>query len=137
MIGVWYFSGYSDDVPPPNALRMALRVAWGVNQWCAIAAAFGFAYRFRNADSAALRYLTPAVFPVYILHQTVIVALAHNAKPLGLPPLLEGPLLVLLTFAVCFSGYELIRRLPLLRPLFGLRRASEPRPLPDAPPQAG
>ena len=137
LIGVWYFSGYSDDVPPPNALRMALRVAWGVNQWCAIAAAFGFAYRFRNADSAALRYLTPAVFPVYILHQTVIVALAHNAKPLGLPPLLEGPLLVLLTFAVCFSGYELIRRLPLLRPLFGLRRASEPRPLPDAPPQAG
>ena len=135
LIGVWYFSGYSDDVPPPDALRMALRVAWGVNQWCAIAAAFGFAYRFRNADSAALRYLTPAVFPVYILHQSVIVALAHNAKPLALPPLLEGPLLVVLTFATCFAGYALIRRVPVLRPLFGLRQALPRMPLPDASPR--
>ena len=138
MVGTWYFSGYSDEIPPPDAMRAALRVAWGVNQWCAIAAAFGFAFRFRNADSATLRYLTPAVFPVYILHQTVIVALAHNAKPRGLPPLLEGPLLVLLTFAACFGGYELIRRVPLLRPLFGLKRkATATTPLPDARPAAG
>ena len=137
LIGVWYFSGYSDEVPPPDALRMALRVAWGVNQWCAIAAAFGFAYRFRNADSAVLSSLTPAVFPVYILHQTVIVVLAHNAKPLALPALLEGPLLVLLTFAVCFAGYELIRRVRVLRPLFGLKPATKPRHIPDATLQDG
>ena len=137
MVGVWYFAGYSDDVPPPEALRMTLRLAWGMNQWCAIAAAFGFAYRFRNADSAALRYLAPAVFPVYILHQTVIVVLAHNASPLALPPLLEGPLLVLLTFAACFGGYEVIRRIAWLRPLFGLKPAGRPRPLPDARLQAG
>ena len=132
LVGVWYFAGYTDDSPPSEALRMALRVTWAVDQWCAIAAVFGFAYRFRNADSAALRYLTPAVFPVYILHQTVIVALAHNAKPLALPPLLEGPLLVLLTFAMCFGGYELIRRVRVLRPLFGLKAMSHtaaPRPL--------
>ncbi|MFT3757037.1 MAG: acyltransferase family protein [Pseudoxanthomonas sp.] len=121
LIGIWYFSDYSDDNPPPDTMRMLLRVAWAIDQWCAIAAVFGFAYRFRNADSSSLRYLTPAVFPVYILHQTVIVALAHNAKPLHLPPLLEGPLLVLLTFALCFGGYKIIRRVPLLRPLFGLK----------------
>ena len=135
--GVWYFSGYSDEVPPPEALRMLLRLAWGANQWCAIAAMFGYAYRLRDVDSPALRYLAPAVFPVYILHQTVIVALAHAAKPLALPPLLEGPLLVVLTFAACFGGYELIRRLPVLRPLFGLRREPTRLPLPDAPPRAG
>ena len=134
LIGVWYFAGYGDDNPPPDALRMVLRVAWAVDQWCAIAAAFGFAYRFRHADSAVLRYLAPAVFPVYILHQTVIVVLAHNAKPLGLPPLLEGPLLLQLTFAACFGGYEIVRRVPLLRPLFGLKGKTGPvRPatLPD------
>lgn len=138
VVGVWYFAGYGDANPPPDALRMALRVTWAVDQWCAIAAAFGFSYRFRNADSAALRYLAPAVFPVYILHQTVIVALAHGAKPLDLPPLLEGPLLVLLTFAVCFGGYELVRRVPLLRPLFGLKgKAAAKAPVPDARPAAG
>lgn len=135
--GVWYFSGYSEEVPPPEALRLLLRLVWGINQWCAIAAMFGYAYRLRDVDSPALRYLAPAVFPVYILHQTVIVALAHMAKPLALPPLLEGPLLVVLTFAACFGGYELIRRVPVLRPLFGLRREPTRLPLPDAPPRAG
>ncbi|HTL13559.1 MAG TPA: acyltransferase family protein [Thermomonas sp.] len=135
--GVWYFSGYSDEAPPPEALRMLLRLVWGINQWGAIAAMFGYAYRLRGVDSPALRYLAPAVFPVYILHQTVIVALAHAAKPLALPPLLEGPLLVVLTFAACFGGYELIRRVPLLRPLFGLSPEAKRLPLPDAPPQAG
>ena len=73
-------------------------------------------------DSAALRYLTQAVFPVYILHQTVIVVLAHNLQPLGLRPAAEGPLLVLTTFALCLGGFELVRRVGWLRPLFGLGR---------------
>lgn len=123
MIHAWYFAGYSDAAPPPAALRMGLRVAWAVDQWCAIAALLGFAYRFRYADNRALRYLAPAVFPVYILHQTVIVVLAHQLKPWRLPPLLEGPLLVAATFALCLAGYEVVRRIGWLRPLFGLKHA--------------
>lgn len=120
----WYFSGYNDANPPPLTLRLILRLVWAIIQWSAIAALFGFGYRLRNADSRALRYLTAAVFPVYILHQSVIVVLAHNLKPLALPALLEGPLLILATFALCFSGYELIRRVRWLRPLFGLKPAA-------------
>ncbi|MBN6151083.1 acyltransferase [Xanthomonas sp. AmX2] len=123
MVHTWYFAGYSDAAPPPAALRMGLRVAWAVDQWCAIAALLGFAYRFRHADNRALRYLAPAVFPVYILHQTVIVVLAHQLKPWRLPPLLEGPLLVAATFALCFAGYDVVRRIDWLRPLFGLKHA--------------
>ncbi len=120
LVGVWYCAGYDDQNPPPETLRLALRVAWAVDQWCAIAALFGFAYRFRHADSAVLRYLTAAVFPVYVLHQTVIVVLAWNLRPAALPPALEGPLLVVATFALCLAGYEAIRRIGWLRPLFGL-----------------
>lgn len=125
---IWYFyaSGYSDTYPPPDALRTVQRMAWGVNQWCTIAAIFGFAYRFRHADSAALRYLVPAVFPVYILHQTVIVLAAYNLRPFGIPALPEGLLLVALTFAVCFACYELVRRIGWLRPLFGLKLGARP-----------
>ena len=135
----WYFgaAGYSENAPPPETLRMAMRLVWAIEQWAAIAAIFGFAYRLRGHDSAALRYLVPAVFPVYILHQTVIVTLAHEFKPLALPPLLEGPLLVVATFALCFAGYEAIRRVALLRPLFGLawhvRPRSAARPVAVAP----
>ena len=124
-LGSWlaiviYF-GHFVDVAPPQGLRLAMRGAWGLNQWCAIVAILGFARQWAPGDSPALRYLSQAIFPVYILHQTITVVLAHNLKPFDLPPLLEGPLLVVLTFGLCFAGYELIRRIPPLRPLFGLR----------------
>ncbi len=120
---VWYFQGnaFSDANPPPNALRLLQRIVWAINQWLSIAAICGFAFRWRNADSAALRYLVPAVFPVYILHQTVIVIFAHHLKPVALAPALEGLLLIAVTFSLCFGAYEVIRRVSWLRPLFGLR----------------
>lgn len=127
---IWYFyaSGYDDANPPPDAFRLFQRAIWSLNQWSTITAILGFAYRFRHADNAALRYLTPAVFPIYILHQTVIVAAAWWLKPLSIAALVEGPLLVAVTFATCLAGYEMVRRVGVLRPLFGLKRASPPRP---------
>nr|WP_232207629.1 acyltransferase family protein [Pseudoxanthomonas sp. J35] len=119
-----YMAAYADS-DPPQALRLAMRIAWGLDQWAAIVAVLGFARHWAPGDSRALRYLVPAVFPVYILHQTVIVVAAHNLQPLGLAPAVEGPLLVLLTFAACFGAYEVIRRVPPLRPLFGLKPGAE------------
>jgi glucans biosynthesis protein C len=98
-------------------------LAYSVQQWCAIVAVLGFAQRHLNHDGPARRYLTEAVFPVYILHQTLILLLAHGMGPLQLAPQVEGGLLVGLTFALSLAGYEGIRRVPWLRPLFGLRQA--------------
>jgi glucan biosynthesis protein C len=114
------FLGMYEDAPaPPTALFIG-RVVYGTEQWLAITAVLGFAHRHLVHDSAARRYLTTAIFPVYILHQTVIVVCAHALKPAHLNPAIEGPLLVLVTGATCFLGYEVIRRVALLRPLFGL-----------------
>ena len=131
---VWYFhgSGYGDASPPPDALRHFQRAVWALDQWTSITAILGFAYRFRHAETKALRYLVPAVFPVYILHQSVIVVIAYKLKPLGIAPLVEGPLLILLTLAACFGGYEFIRRAAWLRPLFGLKRRLPAASLRDA-----
>lgn len=130
---VAYFAHFADATPPEWA-RMAMRLVWGLDQWCAIVAVLGFARHWKPGDSRALRYLVPAVFPVYILHQTVTVVVAHHLKPLAIPPLVEGPLLVAITFAACFAGYEAVRRVGWLRPLFGLKRtnaapADAPAPL--------
>ena len=88
--------------------------------WSAIVAACGFAQRHLDRDGPARRYLTEAAFPVYILHQTLIVVLAHALKPLHRPPGLEALLLVVLVTVLSFGGFEIVRRIPLLRPLFGL-----------------
>jgi glucan biosynthesis protein C len=120
---VAYVGAYSDDASvPPEALRLFARFVYAAEQWLAIAAIVGFAHRHLTHDNAARRYLTTAIFPVYILHQTVIVVVAHALKPSHLYAPVEGLLLVLVTLATCFLGYEAIRRARLLRPLFGLER---------------
>ncbi|WP_082113058.1 acyltransferase family protein [Pseudoxanthomonas suwonensis] len=129
----WYFGHYADGMPPPEPLRWLQRLLWSVQQWGAIVAILGFARRLAPGDSPARRWLGEAVFPVYILHQTVIVLLAVGLQPLDLSPWIEGPLLVLATFALCFAAYAIIRRLGWLRPLFGLRRRPPPPP-PRSPP---
>ncbi len=103
----------------PPTLRAAL---FSTQQWCAVVAVLGFAQAHLNRDSVALRYLTLAVFPVYILHQTAIILLARAMLPLHLGPATAGPLLVGLTFALCLAVYETVRRVRWLRPLMGLRR---------------
>jgi hypothetical protein len=104
---------------PPTVLIIG-RLLYSTQQWLSIVAVLGFAHRHLAYDSAARRYLTTAIFPVYILHQTVIIVCAHTLKPAHLHPLVEGPLLVLVTASACFLAYEVIRRVGLLRPVFGL-----------------
>lgn len=123
---VLYFMLYFDHYQassPPDALRQAQRVLYATVQWCAVVAALGFAFKHWNADHRWRRYAVEAVFPVYILHQTLIVLLSQALLPLQWRPALEGPVLVLATFALSIVGFELIRRVPLLRPWFGLARA--------------
>ncbi|WP_280152704.1 acyltransferase family protein [Piscinibacter sp. XHJ-5] len=107
----------------PGAAVFAWRAVYSATQWCAILAAIGFAYRHLNVGHRLHRYLVDAVFPVYILHQTLIVVLAQVLRPLGWAPALEGPLLVAATFVLSFAGYEAVRRVPMLRPWFGLSNA--------------
>jgi len=107
--------------PDMEQWRMLMRVVYMLCAWSAIIAVCGFAHRHLNRDSASRRYLTEAVFPVYILHQTLIVAIAHWIKPAHIAPATEGMILVVLTLCISFGAFDLIRRIAILRPLFGLR----------------
>lgn len=104
-------------------------LAHSTQQWCAIVAALGFAHRHLNLDSRLRVYLTEAVFPVYILHQTLIVLLAVFMAPFALLPRYEGPLLIVLTLVLAFAGFEGVRRVGCLRRWAGLAaRDSERAP---------
>ena len=92
-----------------------------LNRWLWLLAALGWAYRTLNRPMRWLPYATEAVYPWYILHQTITVVLGYQLARLSLGPVVE-PLLVLGgTVFGCYVAYEfLIRRIAILRPLFGL-----------------
>jgi len=89
--------------------------------WTMILALFGFARKHLRHDNAARRYLTDAIFPFYIIHQTTIVVAGHSLNQLGWPVWIEAPVLIALTIVSCWLGYEIVRRVGFLRPLFGLK----------------
>lgn len=125
-IVLWFSLDHDKHSAEEMAVMVPLiRLVYGFCAWGAIMTACGFARRYLNTDSPARRYLTDAVFPVYIAHQTLIVVLAHSFQPLGLAPGLEAPLLMALTAAGSFALYEAVRRVAPLRPLFGLRYGTD------------
>ena len=108
---------------PNYGLEAMGALVWGQDQWLSIIAIFGFARRYlTDRDGPVRRYLTEAIFPFYIIHQTTIALVGHYLAKARLPLGLEAALLIGATIASCFATYELVRRIPWLRPSFGLKR---------------
>ena len=100
--------------------------------WLMIASLLGLAQRFLTKDSAVLRYMTEAIFPWYILHQTIIVMAGFWLTRQGLSAGVEASLVILTTIARCGLIHEfIIRRVGVLRPLFGLRMRPKQTSAPD------
>ncbi|MFI4929755.1 MAG: acyltransferase family protein [Burkholderiales bacterium] len=102
------------------------RAAFAAMQWSAIVCALGFAKVHLNSDHRWRATLAECVFPVYIVHQTLLIAFAMALAPLRWPAALEGPLLVALTFSASLAAYFAVRRVSWLRPWFGLTAPAAP-----------
>ncbi|WP_307350172.1 acyltransferase family protein [Caulobacter ginsengisoli] len=95
---------------------------FALDQWATIAAILGFGSRhLRRADSPILRYLNQAIFPCYLIHQTLLVAAGYLLLRIGLPLWIEAPALVAITLGGSLAVYELVRRVDPIRPIWGLK----------------
>jgi glucan biosynthesis protein C len=112
-----------DFIPeePGVLLEQAQAFMIYLNRWTWILVMCAWGHHLVRKPSRALTYATAAIFPWYILHQTITVIAGYELAKFELGPVIE-PLLVLgITVGGCLVLYEyVIRRVPLLRPLFGL-----------------
>ena len=113
---------YPGSQVPPQWLGERMLVAHQLQCWAAVATLIGLAERYFNRDAAVRPMLTEAVFPFYLIHQTVIVLGEFALKPLGLGAAAEFAILVPATVAGCWAFYLIGREIGWLRPLIGLRR---------------
>ena len=121
----WAFDALGGWDALPRWGQQAWLVLGGARHWLPVVAALGFARQhLRGRDGPWRRMLTEAVFPFYIVHQTIILVAAHHLARLGWPQGLEAAVLVALTAAGCAASYLLARRVGWLRPWFGMPRAS-------------
>ena len=89
------------------------------NFW--IFSVISFAYKYLNHPSKKLDYLSQAAYPVYILHMIFLYLGSMVIFRFDIDVRLQFVLVLLFTVVGCFLTYELIRRVNILRPLFGLK----------------
>ncbi len=125
MLGILCFSGqviiwlFFEDSIAIHFTEATLKV---VNLWSWILVIFGFASQYLNKFSNLLSYCNQAVYPFYILHQTVTIMIGYYLMDLSWPISVKFILLLVGTFFFSWVLYEfLIRRLRILRPFFGVK----------------
>ena len=112
----------SSEVQPTSSIILILGLFnYSVMKVLGVLTVLAAAHKFLNRQSSTLSYFNDAVYPFYILHQTIILVVGYNLTKLSLGPVIEPILLLIFTVSACFSGYEIIRRSNILRPFFGLK----------------
>jgi len=89
--------------------------------WTMLLAILGWSHALLNRPFRWLPWANRSVYPWYILHQSLIVALAFWLVPMKLGPIVEGALILAGTVAGCWLGSAIVQRVPWLRPCFGLK----------------
>jgi glucans biosynthesis protein C len=96
------------------------QIAIESNFW--IFSVFAFGFKYLNRPSKALSYLSQAAYPVYILHMIFLFLGSALIFPTSIDVHLKFVLILLFTGIGCFAFYEvLIRRINVIRPLFGVK----------------
>ena len=116
------------NTPAPRWAYRPYGAAHALEQWGVIIALIGVAERWWNRDRPIRATLTEAVFPFYIVHQTVIVVVAYWLLPYRLDAWAEFLILVAATVAGCLAFYLAGREIAPLRPLIGLRKRKRVAP---------
>jgi surface polysaccharide O-acyltransferase-like enzyme len=90
--------------------------------WSIILTIIGFAKKHLNTSSSILQYLNQAVFPFFIIHQTIIVAAGYWIVKLNVSILTKYVLLSICSSIIIYGLYEyVIRRTKLTRFLYGMK----------------
>lgn len=100
--------------------RMIFKVTY---LWSAILTLFGYASAYLNKNSRFLRYSNEAVYPFYILHQTVTIAIGYYLINLEWGFWSKFSIMVIGTFGISLLLYEfVIKHSKWIRPFFGMKR---------------
>lgn len=112
----------------PRWVWLPYDLARPVECWGAIVALVGVAERYWNVDHPWRPVLAEAVFPFYIVHQTIIVVVGYWLLPTHTGPLARFAILIAATIAGCWLFYLAGRQIGWLRPFIGLSASGRRTP---------
>lgn len=118
----WVEWTWPGDIRAPGWAILIYHLARQVQGWATIVALIGVADRYWNRDDPRRAMLAEAVFPFYIIHQTIIVVVGWYLLQASVAALPSFLILVATTTLGCWLFYMIGRNIAWLRPLIGLQR---------------
>ena len=110
------------ELEPHNAAYLVYFTLKSFNMWFWILAILGFALRYLNFSTPFLTYATEAVYPFYILHQTVMLVIGYYIVQWDTGVIPKFFAVAVGMFAITAVLYEVVvRRFAVTRFLFGLK----------------
>ncbi|MBD2163270.1 acyltransferase [Calothrix membranacea FACHB-236] len=101
---------------------IAYQIFRGCNSWCWVMALLALGQRYLRFNHSILQYTSQASYPFYLLHQTVLVAIAFYVVQWHLNIAAKFVIISTTTLIVTGILYEvLVKRLSMMRFLFGLK----------------
>ncbi|MFD2444901.1 acyltransferase family protein [Bacillus sp. CGMCC 1.16607] len=93
-----------------------------LNVWLSLIVILGYGHKFLNFHHKWLPYLNEAAFPVYIIHQTVLVIVSYYVLMMNMGMVAKFICIMLLTFVLSILIYEfVIKRTKVTRWMFGVK----------------
>jgi glucans biosynthesis protein C len=93
-----------------------------LNQWFWVLTVGGFAIRYLDFGSKFLSYANRVVYPFYILHQTIIIALAYYLIPVDASIFTKFCIILTGTVLSIVAAYELVlKRFTITKLMFGIK----------------
>jgi len=92
-----------------------------LSAWLLILALMGIADAYLNRPSKALAYLSRASYPVYIVHQTLLIVIAYFVVQSTLSPTAQYLIIMAGTLAASLGIFELCRRFRPTRVVLGIK----------------
>jgi peptidoglycan/LPS O-acetylase OafA/YrhL len=89
--------------------------------WSTLLAMIGYGKQMLNKKSKFVQYLNQGSFPIYILHQTFLVIVGYYILGIINHGILPYLLILCITFIVTIIAYEIIKRIKILRIVFGIK----------------
>ena len=100
-------SGVEETWANGSAIQTAFEVVQQVNTWVWVLALLGLGHHFLGRENRVLRYANPAAYLFYLVHQTVIIAVAYVVVRWNAGPWMKFGLVLMTSFGLSLAAYEL------------------------------
>ena len=123
IIGVLWFAGWLILISGGTGAPIWVgSLTKGVVSWSMLVAILGYGRQYLNFSNRFLKYQSEASYPVYILHQTVVIAIGYFVIRWEMGAIPKFLIIVVASLLVTFGLYEVaVKRTNITRFLFGMR----------------